>query len=215
MSAQEQVNHAILQAQASEARKKKAQATYDQALAEDSSVFEYDGVYDAMQEKRAASAQTRKEKEAKREPSIDGLAQPSISTTAHGSLGMHPPATTTISSWLLRLLATQRLVAIDRGGTLQLRPTRLIVGPSPSRGFGRSLAFAELLQGRLFGVRLLWTELRRSSLCAEGGSMMMLTACQPRPVVASAAQTACPISMSRPSRASAHANSTSRHFPAQ
>jgi len=168
-------------------------------------------VYDAMQEKRAASAQTRKEKEAKREPSIDGLAQPSISTTAHGSLGMlHPPATTTISSWLLRLLATQRLVAIDRGGTLQLRPTRLA-----SRGFGRSLAFAELLQGRLFGVRLLWTELRRSSLCAEGGSMMMLTACQPRPVVASAAQTACPISMSRPSRASAHANSTSRHFPAQ
>ena len=88
MSAQEQVNHAILQAQASEARKKKAQATYDQALAEDSSVFEYDGVYDAMQEKRAASAQTRKEKEAKREPSIDGLAQPSISTTAHGSLGI-------------------------------------------------------------------------------------------------------------------------------
>ena len=62
-------------------------------------------------------------------------------------------------------------------------------GPRPSRGFGRSLAFAELLQGRLFGVRLLWTELRRSSLCAEGGSMMMLTACQPRPVVASAAQT--------------------------
>ena len=68
MSAQEQVNHAILQAQASEARKKKAQATYDQALAEDSSVFEYDGVYDAMQEKRAASAQARKKKEAKREP---------------------------------------------------------------------------------------------------------------------------------------------------
>ena len=142
MSAQEQVNHAILQAQASEARKKKAQATYDQALAEDSSVFEYDGVYDIMQEKR------------------------------------EPPF---LLFFFFRI-------------------------PSPSRGFGRSLAFAELLQGRLFGVRLLWTELRRSSLCA---------ACQPRPVVASAAQTACPISMSRPSRASAHANSTWRHFPGQ
>ena len=124
-----------------------------------------------------------------------------------------------ISSWLLRLLATQRLVAIDRGGTLQLRLTRLPVGHSPSRGSGRSMAFAELLQGRLFGVRLLWTELRRSLLCAEGGSMRAqttLTACpQPRPVAASAAQTACPISMCRPSRASAHANSTWQHFPAQ
>ena len=67
------------------------------SLAEDSSVFEYDGVYDAMQEKRAASAQTRKEKEAKREPSIDGLAQPSISTTAHGSLGIDPSSPRTVT----------------------------------------------------------------------------------------------------------------------
>lgn len=68
MSAKEQVNYAILQAQASEARKKKAEATYAEALDQDASVFDYDGVYDEMQEKRAESAQARKKKESVRAP---------------------------------------------------------------------------------------------------------------------------------------------------
>ena len=68
MSAKEQVNYAILQAQASEARKKKAEATYTEALDQDASVFDYDGVYDQMQEKRAQSAQARKKKESVRAP---------------------------------------------------------------------------------------------------------------------------------------------------
>ena len=68
MSAKEQVNYAILQAQASEARKKKAEATYSEALEQDASVFDYDGVYDQMQEKRAESAQARKKKESVRAP---------------------------------------------------------------------------------------------------------------------------------------------------
>jgi coiled-coil domain-containing protein 55 len=68
MSAKEQVNYAILQAQASEARKKKAEATYSEALDQDASVFDYDGVYDQMQEKRAESAQARKKKESVRAP---------------------------------------------------------------------------------------------------------------------------------------------------
>ena len=68
MSAKEQVNYAILQAQASEARKKKAEAAYAEALDQDASVFDYDGVYDEMQEQRAQSAQARKKKESVRAP---------------------------------------------------------------------------------------------------------------------------------------------------
>jgi coiled-coil domain-containing protein 55 len=68
MTAHEQVNYAILQAQASEARKKKAEASYTEALEQDETVFDYDGVYDQMQEKRAESAQARKKKESVRAP---------------------------------------------------------------------------------------------------------------------------------------------------
>ena len=41
-------------------RQKKVQAEHAAALQEDSTVFDYDGVYDAMQEKRSASAASRK-----------------------------------------------------------------------------------------------------------------------------------------------------------
>jgi hypothetical protein len=68
MTAHQQVNYAILQAQASEARKKKAEASYAEALEQDETVFDYDGVYDQMQEKKADSAQARKKKESVRAP---------------------------------------------------------------------------------------------------------------------------------------------------
>ena len=56
-----------LEKKANEA-KKKAEATYSEALDQDASVFDYDGVYDQMQQKRAESAQARKKKESVRAP---------------------------------------------------------------------------------------------------------------------------------------------------
>eukprot|EP01052_Picozoa_sp_SAG31_P038270 SAG31_NODE_5080_length_2754_cov_2.367232_4_plen_139_part_00 len=62
------VNQQIQAASMAKMRQKKLQAEYSAALQEDATVFEYDGVYDDMQQTRAASAASRKKTEAARKP---------------------------------------------------------------------------------------------------------------------------------------------------
>eukprot|EP01051_Picozoa_sp_SAG22_P010320 SAG22_NODE_921_length_6492_cov_5.072423_3_plen_327_part_00 len=62
------VNQQIQAAAQAKMRQKKVQAEHQAALDEDATVFDYDGVYDAMQEKRQQSAASRKKVELDRKP---------------------------------------------------------------------------------------------------------------------------------------------------